>query len=78
MTQNEFKTVVITAEEGKYLTQSFDVELLDRTVADTVALGKFDKVENWKEITKEEADSIREAQNVARKEQDKKADKSVE
>ena len=51
MTQNEFKTVVITAEEGKYLTQNFDVELLDRTVADTVALGKFDKVENWKEIS---------------------------
>ena len=67
MKQNEFNTVVLTAEEGKYLTQSFDVEILDRTVADTVALGRYDKAENWEEITKEEADTIREQQAEARK-----------
>lgn len=67
MKQNKFNTVVLTAEEGKYLTQSFDVEILDRTVADTVALGRYDKAENWKEITKEEADTIREQQSEARK-----------
>lgn len=67
MVQNEFKTTVLNVEEGKYLTQSFEVDLLERVVASTIALGKFDSVDNWKEITKEEGDTIREQQAEARK-----------
>lgn len=67
MVQNEFKTTVITAEEGKYLTQSFEVDIENRVVASTIALGKNDTVENWKEITKEEADTIRKQQAEAQK-----------
>lgn len=67
MVQNEFKTTVIATEEGKYLTQSFEVDLLNRVVASAIALGKNDTVENWKEITKEEADTIRKQQAEARK-----------
>lgn len=67
MVQNEFKTTVIAAEEGKYLTQSFEVDLQNRVVASTIALGKNDTVENWKEIIKEEADTIREQQAEAQK-----------
>lgn len=54
----DFNTTVITAEEGKYLTQSFDLDIENRVIATTVALGKNDSVDNWKEITKEEGDSI--------------------
>lgn len=67
MVQNEFRTTVIAAEEGKYLTQSFEVDIENRVVASTIALGKNDTVENWKEITKEEADTIREQQAEAQK-----------
>lgn len=67
MVQNEFKTTVIAAEEGKYLTQSFEVDIENRVVASTIALGKNDTVENWKEITKEEADTIRKQQAEAQK-----------
>lgn len=67
MTQNEFKTTLIAAEEGKYLTQSFEVDIENRVVASTIALGKNDTVENWKEITKEEADTIRKQQAEAQK-----------
>ena len=67
MKQNEFKTIVIAAEDGKYLTQSSEVELSERVVASTIALGKYDNVDNWKEITKEEGDEIRKQQEEARK-----------
>ena len=69
MKQNEFKTIVIAAEDGKYLTQSSEVELSERVIASTIALGKYDNVNNWKEITKEEGDEIRKQQEEARKEE---------
>lgn len=62
MVQSEFKTIILTAEEGKYLTQSFDVDIEKRVIGTTIALGKNDSVDNWKEITKEEADTIKQAQ----------------
>lgn len=62
MVQSEFKTIILTAEEGKYLTQNFDVDIEKRVIGTTIALGKNDSVDNWKEITKEEADTIKQAQ----------------
>lgn len=67
MKQNTFTTQILTAEDNHYLTQADDnVEILQRIVADTVALGKYDSPENWKEITKEEADEILRQQEEAR------------
>ena len=56
---NSFTTITIEAEENCYLTQVADVNLKDRIVASKIALGKFDAPENYKEITKEEADAIK-------------------
>lgn len=58
MILKEFNTTVITADEGKYLTQNFELDINNRVIATTIALGKNDSVDNWKEITKEEGDSI--------------------
>lgn len=66
MILKEFNTTVITAEEGKYLTQSFDLDIENRVIATTVALGKNDSVDNWKEITKEEGNTIVKEQNDLR------------
>lgn len=62
MVQSEFKTIILKAEEGKYLTQKSDVDIEKRVIGTTIALGKNDSADNWKEITKEEADSIKQAQ----------------
>lgn len=62
----DFNTTVITAEEGKYLTQSFDLDIENRVIATTVALGENDSVDNWKEITKEEGNTIVKEQNDLR------------
>lgn len=62
----DFNTTVITAEEGKYLTQSFDLDIENHVIATTVALGKNDSVDNWKEITKEEGNTIVKEQNDLR------------
>lgn len=59
MKSETFTTVVINADENKYLTQVADVELKDRIIAKTIALGKFDSAENYKEISQEEGDQLK-------------------
>lgn len=56
----------MTAEEGHYLTQVAEVDLLERIVATKVALSKFSTIDDWKEITKEDGDAIIAEQNAAR------------
>lgn len=58
MIVKEFNTIVITADEGKYLTQNSELDINNRVIATTIALGKNDSVDNWKEISKEEGNSI--------------------
>lgn len=58
--------MLMTAEEGCYLTQVADVDLAERIVASKVALSKFSTIDDWKEITKEEGDQIIAEQNAAR------------
>lgn len=58
--------MLMTAEEGYYLTQVADVDLSERIVASKVALSKFSTIDDWKEITKEEGDQIIAEQNAAR------------
>lgn len=44
------------------LTQTADVDLKDRVVSDEIYLAATDAPENWKEITAEEGEAIREEQ----------------
>lgn len=66
MTTENIQTMVMTAEEGYYLTQVADVDLAERIVASKVALSKFSTIDDWKEISKEEGDQIIAEQNAAR------------
>ena len=66
MKQEEFKTIVLTAGEGMYLTQTEAPENIEEAmVVTTVALGRHDSPENWKEITAAESEELREAQRAA-------------
>lgn len=78
MESNKFTTTIVTAEKGKYLTQAGDIEIMNRVIAERIALGINDSIANWVEITQEEADAYREAQNKARKEEEEKMRKEEE
>ena len=56
MKTEEFTTIMLTADEGHFLTEREDVPILQRTVATTVAVGRNDSAENWVEISAEEAE----------------------
>lgn len=71
MTSNNSTTVIITPDKGKFLTQKADVEITDRAIATTVALGKGDSPDNWIEISKEKADEYRALKEKAREERRK-------
>lgn len=65
MKQESFTTIILRAEEGKYLTQAYDVDISERVIGPEIALGRNDSPKNWKEITKEEADKIKEEKETA-------------
>lgn len=54
MTQENFTTVILKADEGMFLTQKGEPER--RSIAGTVYLGRGDSPDNWVEITAEEAE----------------------
>ena len=56
MQQTEFKTIVISADEGHFLTQVGDVPISERLIATTIAIGRNDSAENYIEIDKQTAD----------------------
>ena len=66
MTSENFTTTVLTAEEGKYLTQSGEVEITERVVATKVALGRGSSADDWCEISSAEAAEITAAKQAAR------------
>ena len=66
MASENFTTTVLTAEEGKYLTQSGEVEITELVIATKTAIGKGGTATDWKEITAEEAAEIKAAQQAAR------------
>ncbi len=75
MKTNQFTTIVIEADENMYLTQANDVDIKDRIVASRIALGKFDSVDNYKEISKAEGDAIKAEQENLIEEQANEGDK---
>lgn len=77
MTTEEFKTIIIKPEEGHYLTQVKDVDIKERIVSTTIAIGRHDSVDNYKEITKEEGDKIIEEQRIAAEEEMKRREEEI-
>ena len=72
MIQEEIKVRVIKPTEGYLLTQANDVEIINRVFSDKVFLAVTDSVDNWKEITIEEADAIKaEQERLAQEEMNK-------
>lgn len=59
MVTEEFKTIILKADNGNYLTNANDVNIEDRIIATSIALGKYDSIENYKEISAEEADKYK-------------------
>ena len=57
LTEND-KVIVIKAEDGFKLTQKADVQLSERLISDIVVLGKYDSIENYKEIPNDEAEIL--------------------
>lgn len=57
LTENN-KVIVIKAEDGYKLTQKDDVQLSERLISDIVVLGKYDSIENYKEIPNDEAEIL--------------------
>ena len=68
MVSEEFKTIILKADEGKYLTNANDVDIKERLIATMIALGKYDKPENYKEISAEEAEEYKRLQEEIIKE----------
>ena len=67
MQTNEFTTIVIKADNNKYLTQSDNkIILKDRIVCRQVAIGKNDNVDNWVEITEQKGNEIKQQQEELR------------
>lgn len=65
MKQSDYTTRVLQAEPGHMLTEAADVDIAIRTLTRRVYLASGDLVENWKEITDAEAESIRLRQEAA-------------
>ena len=62
MQTEEFKTIILKADEGKYLTNANDVDIKTRIVATIIALGKYDKPDNYIEISAEKAEEYKRLQ----------------
>lgn len=58
MKQQEYITMVITPEEGHFLTQAEDIDIMQRVFSKEIFLAVTDSPANWKEITEDEANII--------------------
>lgn len=67
-----YTTIILTAEEGHYLTQSFEVDLRDRIISTKVALGITSTQDDWKEISVQEGNQIIEDQKKLMEEERKR------
>lgn len=56
--ENYSSVKILVPSEGYKLTQKEDVEISERMISDKIALGKYDSMDNYKEIPNEEAEII--------------------
>ena len=59
MKQSNYTVTIIEPSEGYTLTQSIEVDVVDRILSKKLFLAITDSPSNWKEITDQEADEIR-------------------
>lgn len=62
MKQSTYTVQVIQPTSGYILTQSSDIDLKDRIFSEKIFLGINDSIDNWKEITIEEANNLKQKQ----------------
>lgn len=62
MKQSTYTVQIIEPTSGHILTQSADIDLKDRIFSEKIFLGVNDKMENWKEITIEESNDLKQKQ----------------
>lgn len=55
----------IKAHKNKYLTQVDDVDIKERIITTCVYLASNDSIDNWKEISKEEGDTLKQGKEEA-------------
>lgn len=72
MKTSEYTATLLKADEGKWLTQSADVELMDRSFYSQLALAKSAKPSDYKEVDDEYKKSIEEQQNAVKEEERQK------
>lgn len=65
MITETYTTKVIKADEGYILTQSADIDIKERIFGTVIYLASTDSEDNYKEITVEEADILKEEQRIA-------------
>ena len=70
MKTDEFKTIILTADPGMYLTRKQCDDPAEAEIATTAAIGRNDSPDNWKEITAAEAEELRAAREAAIKEKE--------
>lgn len=56
--ENYSSVKILVPSEGYKLTQKEDVDMSERMISDKIALGKYDSIDNYKEIPNDEADII--------------------
>lgn len=69
MVTSSYTTIVLTAAEGCYLTQANCDDIRAAIITERVYLANTDSPDNWREITAEQADSIKAEQERLVKEE---------
>lgn len=62
MKQSTYTVQVVQPSDGHILTQSADIDLKDRIFSEKIFLGVNDSIDNWKEITIEKANNLKQKQ----------------
>lgn len=73
MTTTNFTTIILKPEPGNFITNANNVDIRDRIIATTIALGKNDVAENYIEISAEKAEEYKRLQDEAREADRQKA-----
>ena len=71
MTTDTYTTRVLKADEGYVLTQSAEVDIKERVFGKVIYLAPTDDLNNYKEITIEEAEVLKEEQRIAQENESK-------
>lgn len=69
MKQTTYTTRVLIPEEGHYITQAEEVDIIHRIFSNKIFLAVNDSPSNWKEITADEAEILMAAQKAALEEE---------